>query len=274
MEQIDIFTVGVSDTHYDYASVFSEVDYPLRLFETFAGIGCQRMALNRLKIPYVSVGVSEIDKYALMSYKAIHGDCKNYGDITKMQFIPDCDILTYSFPCQSLSKAGKQEGLKEGTRSNLVYEVLRLLKLTPYERRPRVLIMENVVDLVQIKFAAQFWEICKAIEKLGYLNKWKVLNAKDFGVAQNRERVFMVSILGGGRYEFPIPVPLMKRLKDYLEPQVDEKYYLSEKAIKGFLVHKERNQANGNGFGFSPKTPDDIGFTVKNGDFKDDSKGW
>lgn len=204
----------------------------IRLFETFAGIGCQRMALKRLGMPFESVGVSEIDKYALKSYEAIHGDCVNYGDITKMQEIPDCDILTYSFPCTDLSKAGKQKGLN-GTRSGLVYEVLRLLKTA--ENKPQILIMENVVDLVQVNFKKAFDEICLELESLGYTNYWQVLNAKDYGVAQNRERVFMVSLLGEWFYEFPKPFPLTKCLKDYLEPQVDEKYYLSEKAVKKIL---------------------------------------
>jgi len=200
------------------------------------------MAFNRLQIPYVSVGVSEIDKYALMAYKAVHGDCRNYGDITKMQSIPPCDVFTWSFPCTDLSKAGKQKGLQGGTRSGLVYEVLRLLKAT--EDKPKVLIMENVVDLVQVKFAAEFYEIQKEIERLGYENHTQVLNAKEHGVAQNRERVFMVSILGGGRYEFPVRVPLKWRLKDYLEEKVEEKYYLTERAIKGIQNTKFQVTSN------------------------------
>jgi DNA (cytosine-5)-methyltransferase 1 len=133
--------------------------------------------------------------------------------------------------CTDLSKAGKQAGLSGGTRSGLVYEVIRLLKATT--NKPKVLIMENVVDLVQVNFIKQFNEIQREIELLGYTNYTEVLNAKDYGVAQNRQRVFMVSILGEHYYEFPQPFPLTKRLKDYLEPQVDEKYYLSDKAITG-----------------------------------------
>jgi len=229
MNELSIFDFGIEDTHYDYRKQFRKGE-SIRLFEAFAGVGMQRMAFNRLQIPYVSVGVSEIDKYALMAYKAVHGDCRNYGDITKMKEIPPCDVFTWSFPCTDLSKAGKQKGLQGGTRSGLVYEVLRLLKAT--EDKPKVLIMENVVDLVQVKFAAEFYEIQKEIERLGYENHTQVLNAKEHGVAQNRERVFMVSILGGGRYEFPVPVPLKWRLKDYLEEKVEEKYYLTGKMIE------------------------------------------
>jgi len=248
----------IDDNHYDYPKVFKS-DHRIRLFEAFAGIGCQRMALNRLKVPYESVGISEIDKYSLLSYEAIHGDCRNYGDITKMTYIPECDIFTWSFPCTDLSKAGKQKGL-DGTRSGLVYEVLRLLKAT--EIKPKVLIMENVVDLVQELFKAKFYEIQKEIAKLGYENHTMVLNGNDYGVAQNRERVFMVSILGGGRYEFPVKEKLEKRLKDYLEESVDEKYYLSEKMLNFFQENSQVNEEKGNGFRFKPKTDEELAFAI------------
>ena len=228
MEQASIFEY-VEDTHYAYEKVLAN-KRPIRLFEAFAGIGCQRMALKRLGVEYESIGISEIDKYALKAYEAIHGDCRNYGDITKMTYIPDCDIFTWSFPCTDLSKAGKRAGLDGGTRSGLVYEVLRLLKATEF--KPKVLIMENVPDLVQETFKAQFYEIQKELERLGYKNYTRVLNAKDYGIAQNRERVFMVSILGDEHYEFPIPFKLETRLKDYLEENVDEKYYLSNAKIE------------------------------------------
>jgi DNA (cytosine-5)-methyltransferase 1 len=153
----------------------------------------------------------------------------------------------------------KLEG-KDGTRSGLVYEVLRLLKAT--EIKPKVLIMENVVDLVQELFKAKFYEIQKEIAKLGYENHTMVLNGSDYGVAQNRERVFMVSILGGGRYEFPIKEKLEKRLKDYLEPSVDEKYYLSDETIGKYLDYNKRNADKGNGFAFAPKQPGDVGVVV------------
>ena len=230
-EQIDIFDIGVEDKHYDYKKYFQDYDKPIKLFEAFAGIGCQAMALKKMNIQYETVGISEIDKHAISSYNAIHGETKNYGDICKMTEIPECDIFTWSFPCTDLSKAGKREGLQGGTRSGLVYEVLRLLHAT--KDKPKVLIMENVPDLVQETFMAEFYEIQKEIESLGYTNYTQRLNAKHYGVAQNRDRVFMVSLLGGGRYEFPPREKLTKRLKDYLENNVAEKYYLSDKMIKG-----------------------------------------
>jgi DNA (cytosine-5)-methyltransferase 1 len=203
---------------------------PIRMFEAFSGIGTQAMALKRLGVDYELVGFSEIDKYAIQSYHAIHGDVKNYGDITKMFDIPSCDIFTWSFPCTDLSKAGKRQGMTNDTRSGLVYEVLRLVRDT--KDKPKVLIMENVPDLIQATFVRQFGEIQAELESYGYINYVETLNAKDYGIAQNRNRVFMVSILGDLYYEFPKPIPLTTRLKDYLEHDVDEKYYLDTQTIE------------------------------------------
>ena len=215
-----------------------------KLFESFSGIGCQRMAFDRLGIDYEMVGISEIDKYALQSYMAIHGETKNFGSICdiKGSDLPQIDVFTWSFPCTDLSRAGSQKGLQGGTRSGLVYEVLRILhECNEIGNKPTVLIMENVVDLVQTKFIREFNEIQLELEQLGYKNYVDTLNAKEYGVAQNRDRVFMVSILGDYYYEFPKPFKLEKRLKDYLEDEVDEKYYLSEKALNCFTDMADRN---------------------------------
>ena len=219
-------------------SIFDEMYEPIklkgkiRMFEAFSGVGTQLMALKRITSNYEIVGYSEIDKYAIQSYHAIHGDVKAYGDITKMVEIPPCDIFTYSFPCTDLSKAGKQKGMTKHTRSGLVYEVLRLVRET--QNKPKVLIMENVPDLIQTNFVRQFGEIQLELERMGYMNYVETLNAKDFGVAQNRDRVFMVSVLDGS-YEFPETMKLEKRLKDYLEDDVSEKYYLSDKQIESII---------------------------------------
>ncbi len=269
MEEISIFDY-IEDNHYRYKKVFP-CDHRIRIFEAFAGIGCQRLGAEMLKVPYEVVGISEIDKYAIQSYMAMHGDTPNYGDITKMTYIPQCDIFTWSFPCTDLSKAGKRAGLDIGTRSGLVYEVLRLLKATEF--KPKVLIMENVPDLVQETFKAQFYEIQKEIERYGYKNYTRVLNAKDYGVAQNRERVFMVSILGDDHYEFPIPFKLETRLKDYLEENVDEKYYLSDKILSFFKQNSIVNEEKGNGFRFKPKEKDEVAnaLTTRSGGRMDDN---
>jgi len=215
---------------------------PIRMFEAFSGIGTQAMALKKLGVDYEIVGFSEIDKYAIQSYHAIHGDVQNYGDITKMQEIPSCDIFTWSFPCTDLSKAGKRLGMTQDTRSGLVYDVLRLVRDT--KDKPKVLIMENVPDLIQATFVRQFGEIQAELESYGYTNYVEVLNAKDFGVAQNRNRVFMVSILGEYNYNFPTPIPLTKRLKDYLEQDVDEKYFLSDQMQKFITLENDKWTGN------------------------------
>lgn len=169
-----------------------------------------------------------MDKYAIQAYEALHGKVNNLGDISKIDVkdIPQHDLFTYSFPCQSLSVAGKQEGLIKGkTRSGLLYECERIIEYC----RPKYLLLENVKNLVGKKFKPQFDEWLKYLESLGYTNYWKVLNAKDFGVPQNRERVFVVSILGEHEpYEFPKPIPLKKCITDILEDQVDESYYINK----------------------------------------------
>ena len=148
------------------------------------------------------------------------------GDISKIKVedIPQHDLFTYSFPCTDVSNAGKQEGLIRGqTRSGLLYECEKIIN----HCRPKYLLMENVKNLVSKRFKPQFDEWLKYLEGLGYTNYWQVLNAKNYGVPQNRERVFVVSILGEHTpYEFPKPIPLNKCIADILEDQVDEKYYM------------------------------------------------
>ena len=244
---------------FEYILPKYELPSKPKLFEAFAGIGCQRMAFDRLGIEYEMVGISEIDKFAIQSYMAIHGETKNFGSICDIERLPEIDVFTWSFPCTDLSKAGKQKGLTN-TRSGLVYEVLRILHNT--DLKPKVLIMENVVDLVQAKFIREFNAIQHELELMGYTNYTKTMNAKDFGVAQNRDRVFMVSILGDYYYEFPKTFKLEKRLKDYLEDEVDEKYYLSDRIIGTFLRRNEENEKKGNGFKFEPRNINGVGKSI------------
>ena len=190
------------------------------------------MALRNLGIEHEVVAIAEIDKYALKSYEAIHGDCPNLGDISKIDpnTIPDHDLFTYSFPCQDISAAGKGKGFEKGsgTRSGLLWECEKVIRA----KKPKYLLMENVKNLVSKKFKPGFEEWLKALEEIGYTNYYSVLNAKDFGVPQNRERVFCVSILGDHEpYIFPEKQELAIRLKDVLEDEVDEKYYLSEERV-------------------------------------------
>lgn len=223
---------------------------PVRLFEAFSGIGTQAMALKRLGVKIEHIGISEIDKHAIASYMAIHGGVKNYGNIMEIKGIdlPQIDIFTWSFPCTDLSKAGKQKGLND-TRSGLGYQVLRIVNEMEY--KPKVLLMENVPDLLSEKFKDGWREMYHEIEGMGYTNHVEVLNAKDYGVAQNRERVFMVSILGKFSYKFPSKKILSKKIKDYLEEKVDNKFYLKDdllrhiektgKKMKNYIEYKRYN---------------------------------
>ena len=207
----------------------------LRVFEAFAGYGSQSIALRNLGVEYEVVAISEIDKYAIKAYEAIHGSTNNLGDICKINpsDIPDHDLFTYSFPCQDLSVAGKQAGLGKGTRSGLLYECEKIIET----KKPKYLLLENVKNLVGKKFKPEFNKWLEYLEGLGYTNYWQVLNAKHYGVPQNRERVFVVSILGDHKpYEFADKIPLDKCIADILEDEVDEKYYLSEEMQNKFKI--------------------------------------
>ena len=193
----------------------------LRVFEAFAGYGSQSIALRNLGIEHEVVAISEIDKYAIKAYETIHGPINNLGDISKIdpKDIPEHDLFTYSFPCQDLSVAGKQAGLGKGTRSGLLYECEKIIE----HCRPKYLLLENVKNLVGKKFKADFDKWLEYLEGLGYTNYWQALNAKNYGVPQNRERVFAVSVLGEHEpFEWPIPIPLDKCIADILEDEVDE----------------------------------------------------
>lgn len=215
----------------------------LKVFEAFAGIGTQRMALRNLGIEHEVVAIAEIDKFAIKSYEAIHGEVNNVGDISKLAVddIPDHDLFTYSFPCQDISIAGKQGGLEKGsdTRSSLLWECNRVIE----SKKPKYLMLENVKNLVGKKFKPDFDEWLDHLEGLGYTNYWQVLNAKDYGVPQNRERVFVISILGEHEpYVFPEKFELTSRLRDVLEDEVDEKFYLSEEKTAKLTLNMEKDK--------------------------------
>lgn len=229
----------------------------IRVFEAFAGYGSQAVAAKRLRrdfpeaVDFEFVGISEIEAAAIKAYRAIHGDTPNYGDITKIDWaqVPDFDLFTWSFPCTDISNAGKQAGLSanSGTRSSLAWECVKALRV----KRPRWALMENVKALTQKKFKDDFAELRRQIEDLGYANYYAVLNAKDHGVPQNRERVFMVSILRTESdpnpvYNFPDPVPLTKTVKDYMEKaeDVDDSYYISQERVTNKVLSDILDQPN------------------------------
>lgn len=233
--------------------------HKLRVFTAFSGYDSQCMALDRLKgnfpeFDYELVGWSEIDKYAIQAHNAIYPQWadRNYGDISQINWneVPDFDLFTYSSPCQDFSNAGLQRGGEEGsgTRSSLLWECRRAI----LAKKPKYLLLENVKALVSKKFLPLFNKWQTELEGYGYSNFAQVLNAKDYGIPQNRERIFLVSILGKATYHFPKPLSLELRLKDMLEDEVDEKYYLSDKMISGFIKHNENHEAKGTGFKFKP----------------------
>ena len=246
----------------------------LKVFECFAGIGCQSIALRNLNINYEVVGISEVDRYALLSYDVIHNKqidielptkeemlkefedkhiaynfstgkseiprkiedieklykahirSKNYGDIRLINpdKLPLFDLFTYSYPCKNISVAGKKEGLENGsnTQSSLVWECFKIIEYC----KPKYLLMENVKNLVGKKFKPYFNEICDSLNRLGYNNYYKVLNAKDYGIPQNRERVIMISIRKDidKSYEFP-KRKTYPNIENFLEKDIKNRYY-------------------------------------------------
>ena len=361
------------------------------------------MALKRLGIPYTVVGTSEIDGPAMRSYEAIHGPVNQLGDITKLESLPECDLVTYSFPCltgdmpvltskgympirsiepgdcvysldgkyhrvlasgctgtqptyrlkvkghkevrctanhtfrvqyadgaigwvpatmldrlgearvvacdgededkpilslwevesvtptnyaenvyditvegsesfvvnglvthncQDLSVAGMQRGMElgSGTRSSLLWEVGRLIgKAVEDGHPPQCLLMENVDAILNQLNIDAFEAWIRVLEKLGYTSTYQVLNAVNYGVPQNRRRCFMVSYYGNLRYVFPEEHPTDRRLRDVLEDEVPESFYLSDEKIAKYEAHKRRHDAKGHGLGWKPVTPDQIG---------------
>ena len=227
-----------------------KIDKPIRLIELFAGIGSQAKALRRLGVEFEHYRICEFDKYAIKSYNIIHGTDFVTSDITQITAadlgIVDtdkyCYIMTYSFPCQDLSLAGKQKGMAKGenTRSGLLWEVERLIN--ECTELPQILLMENVTQVHGKKNKEHFNEWITFLESKGYSNYWKDLNAKNFGIPQNRNRTFMVSILGDYTYEFPEEFPLELRLKDMLEDSVDEKFYISNDQMEKIVNWKAQQK--------------------------------
>ena len=209
----------------------------LRVLSLFSGIGAFESALTRGGYDFRVVNYCEIDPYASKAYSQIHDipEGKNLHDVREINplLLDNINLVTYGFPCQDISVAGKQKGFEyngERTRSGLFFEALRIIEFL----QPEYAIAENVKALTGKKFTAEFETVLTSLDKAGYNNYWKVLNAKDYGVPQNRERVFIVSIrkdIDTGAFTFPEKQELKLRVKDLLEPVVDEKYYLkSQKA--------------------------------------------
>lgn len=218
----------------------------IRVLELFAGIGACSTALKRLGYDVEVVDAVEIDEHAMSSFNAIHGTNFEPQDISKWdKDVGQIDLLMHGSPCTNFSLAGRQEGGDEGsgTASSLMYETLRIVE----KIKPRIVIWENVANLLSDQHFHNFSNYIVRMGDLGYASAYKVLNTKDYGIPQNRERVFTISVLGGATidlfgyeldFEFPKPIPLKLHLKDVLDDEVDSKYYLTEKKIGSILKWK------------------------------------
>ena len=220
----------------------------MKILELFGGIGACSKALEKLGVDYEIADYVEIDKYAVASFNAIHNTNFEPQDITTWDKDIKVDLIMHGSPCQDFSLAGKQAGGDEGsgTRSSLMYETIRIVQ----KLLPKYVIWENVKNLLSKKHRHNFDEYLKVMEQLGYVNYYQVLNAKDYGIPQNRERVFTVSIRAeyifkeGIDFKFPEKQKLELKLKDMLENNVDDKYYLSDNMIKYISANNEKWTGN------------------------------
>lgn len=241
----------------------------LEILSLFSGIGAFEKALYNINIDYKLIGFSEIDKYVIKSYCAIHDldEKLNLGDITKIDIdkLPRfIDIITHGSPCQDFSIAGKQIGGDVGTntRSSLMWNTVEIVKWC----LPKYVIWENVRNILSPKHIHNFNKYIETLKELGYNNYYQILNAKDYGIPQNRERVYTISIrkdIDKGTFKFPEKEELHFRLKDVLEAEVDEKYYLSERMVNGFIRHNEKHKQKGTGFIWKAKNEKDIANTLR-----------
>ena len=272
----------------------------LRLMECFGGIGACSKALERLGIDYEIADYVEIDKFAVASFNAMHGTNFEPQDIRDWNKNIPVDFIMHGSPGQDFSVAGKNAGGEEGsgTRSSLMYETLRIVD----QLRPKYVLWENVKNLLSTKHKPNWDKYCHRMAEMGYVNTAKVLNAKDYGIPQNRERVYTLSIrkdiivyddynsairqdqdtigtlttnCGASaprngwkiiekepEFKFPEPIPLEKRLKDVLESNVDEKYYLNDEQVHK-MTHSSFNSERGR-----IKNPDEILSTIRARDYK------
>lgn len=252
---------------------------------------------DKLNTNWKLVNFCEIDKYAVKSYCAVHNidESINLGDITKIDTsdMNDFTMMCGGSPCQDFSLAGNQKGSVwtctdcgheynplevhwskrnicpvcsseniEKTRSSLLVEYLRVLR----EKHPKFALYENVKNIIGKKFRPTFDLFIKELREYGYNTYYKVLNAKDYGVPQNRERVYIFIVdksLDNGKFEFPQPFDNGIRLKDILEDEVEEKYYLSEKMVSGFIKHNSNHETKGTGFIWKPRDMSGVASTLR-----------
>lgn len=271
-------------TIFDACAEQNEIEYrhdnPLRVVTLCSGYDSQCLALERLKTDYPPfdyelIAWSEIEPVACKAHDALFPQWadRNLGDMTKIDWntVEDFDLLFYSTPCTDVSQAGLQHGFAEGsrTRSSIIWNVRDALMI----KQPKYACLENVAAMVSQKFLPMFnlWQ--NEVMRLGYTNFAKMLNAKDYGVPQNRERIFLWSMLNEGKdvnYYFPQPMPLTKTLKDVLEDEVNTRFYLNHERVQEFVrdnIDKVTQYAN-DGIGEIEPMPEKLREWIENYDKK------
>lgn len=225
----------------------------IKVATSFSGVGCPEMALAEMGIPHRVICAGDIDKYAKLSYDAIHDPKHWHDDFTALDYssVDKADLAVFGFPCQAFSLAGKRKGFDD-VRGTLFFNVAEFMRIN----KPEIVVLENVKGLLSHDKGRTFQTIVDLLSNcggsvngqtsldvfedgLGYHIYYQVLNTKDFGIPQNRERIFIVCFKKPRDFNFPKPFPLKKRLKDVLEENVDEKYYLSDKMIN-YLTDAKR----------------------------------
>ena len=244
-------------TLFDLYKPTVQIETPIRLIELFAGYGSQAMALRNIGVAFETYRAIEIDRYAMASYNAIHGTNFEPTDICDVSGddlgIVDKDkytyILVYSFPCTDISIAGQMLGMAKdsNTRSSLLWQVQRILvELHDKDQLPQILLMENVPAIHNPQNIKHYQKWTGFLTDIGYSSYSEDLNAVDFGVAQNRDRTFLVSILGEYAYTFPTGMDLTKCIEDYFEElteEMAEKYVVkSPKALDLLVKLDEENR--------------------------------
>lgn len=229
-------------------------EHPLRVFEAFAGYGSQSLALKYLKqshpdFDFKVVGFSEIEPSAIQAYRLLHGwDAPNFGNVALIDWnqVPDFDFISWSSPCQDFSTAGLRQGAEEGsgTRSSLIFQEKRMLEV----KHPKYIMLENVKGLLTQNMRKYFFRYLKDLDSFGYTSFYKVLNAKDYGIPQNRERIFVISILRTDtdphpEYHFPSPIKLTTTVEDILEDDVPPEYFLSSSTLEKYLTKTDINES-------------------------------
>jgi DNA (cytosine-5)-methyltransferase 1 len=242
----------------------------MKLGTDFSGIGSPEMALKYLGIKHKSVFACEIDKYARKSFEQLHKPDIFYEDITKRNHkkIEQLDLYVAGFPCQAFSIAGKRKGFEEA-RGTLFFNVAEFIKIN----KPKVFVLENVRGLLSHDKGRTFQTIVDILSNgggtqngqisldmfddgLGYHIYWQVLNTKHYGIPQNRERIFIVGFKNFRHFSFPKKIPLSIKLKDILQDEVDDKYFLKDETVKKLLEYTKKNKDKGNGFGAKFHNPD------------------